>query len=408
MLALLLSLLATGLFATGPVHARPTPTPTPTPTEPLPIDIVVDPDDDVLGGPGLLVGEGLSRPPQIPATGWMLVDVDSGVVYAARNARAKLMPASTLKLLTALTMSPRLPDDNQEYTATPQTEAVDGTRVGLVAGSVYRVSDLLNGLLMSSGNDTAVALSDLGGGDGPTSTLMMAEAARLGATDTVAVNTSGLDGPGQVTSARDLALFGRAVLNDPRLAPIVARPVYDFPKAGMDFGPGREYYPIYNHNRMVGSYPGTLGLKTGFTQAARGSFVGAAERDGRRLQCTMLHSEGRESDYCIQLLDWAFGQAPPTSPVTTLGASVRASAPPVVVADTPAGVDPDSQAAADAESGQDGAEAIPAPAGSFADLPAWMGVVIVLVGFGLAAGLGAWLLGRSATRATDAADITDG
>lgn len=338
LVALLLSLCGPFLCTSAvlaPASARTPKTTPPPPTAPLPVPIVVHPDDDVLGRPGLQVADGLSRPPNVPASGWLLADVDSGAVLAADNARAQLYPASTLKLLTALALAPEFPDDNTEYTATPATQTVDGTRVGMVAGSVYRMSDLLHGLLMFSGNDTAVGLSDLVGGDGPASALMMAKAAELGASDTVVVNTSGLDGAGQVSSARDLALFGRAILDDPRLAPMVARPDYPFPDVGTDFSPARKTYPIHNHNKMVGTYPGTLGLKTGYTIAARGAFAGAAERNGRRLECTMLHSEGQESDHCIKLLDWAFGQPAPAAPLTTLDASAQASAPEPVITPAP-------------------------------------------------------------------------
>lgn len=398
---MLLCLALVGLIGLHPGSASaatPKPTPPP-PTAPLPIDLVVHPDSDVLGQPGLQVAPGLSQPPNVPATGWMLVDATSGDVLAANNARAQLMPASTLKLLTAVTVSPKFPDDNALYTASEAAVAVDGTRVGLVSGSVYRIGDLLHGLLMSSGNDTAVALSELMGGDGPASIAMMNHATRLGATDTVAGNTSGLDFPGQVTSARDLALIGQEVLDDPRLAPMVAQPGYQFPGAGTDFSPTRPYFPIYNHNKMVGVYPGTLGLKTGFTMAARGSFVGAAERDGRRLMCTILHSEGQESDFCQQLLDWAFSQPAPSTPVTTLAASVKASAPPAAEVTRPAtpetgtattdvGLNPSSQGR--------GA------------LPPWAMTALVLAGFAVAAAIASRALGRGADRAARDLPTEDG
>ncbi len=375
------------------------PAPSPPPTVPLPAAIVVHPDSDPLGKPGLQVAAGLSRPPAVPATGWMVVDLDSGDVLAAQDARAQLAPASTLKLLTALTLSPRMPNDDGLYTATPEAETVDGTRAGLVAGSVYRAKDLLHGLLMASGNDTAVLLGQTVGGDGPSSSLMLAEAARLGATDTDVGNTSGLDAPGQVTSARDLALFGRAVLADPRLAAIVATREYDFPKAGTDFGPGRQYFPIYSHNKMLGVYPGTLGVKNGFTKAARGSFVGAADHNGRRLMCTMLHAEGHVADTCAAMLDWAFAQPAPAAPVTTLQASVGASAPPAPVLAS-AGVVAGANAAG-ATSGttrQARQDAFTAAGDWHHGLPRWMTATLVLAGFVLAAVVGVWALGRSPGR----------
>jgi D-alanyl-D-alanine carboxypeptidase (penicillin-binding protein 5/6) len=391
----LAGLLMALLSGAGQAAAAPSPSPSPTPTEPLPIEIVVHPDSDVLGQPGVLVADGLPAPPKIAATGWTLVDVDSGAVLAAENARAQLLPASTLKLLTAVGLGPTLSNDDTLYTATPAAEAVDGTRVGLSVGSVYRQVDLFNALLMASGNDTAVALSEQVGGDEVASVLMNRKARELGAADTVAVNTSGLDAPGQVTSARDLALIGTAVLDDPRFAPIVARASYDFPDVGTDFGPERGYYPIYNHNKMIGVYPGTLGLKTGFTVAARGSFVGAAERDGRRLMCTILHSEGQESDHCMKLLDWAFAAAPPEHPVTTLTASAAASAAP----QTPTTSDAAGPAVDDGAAGSTGSTAAggassepgrPGQPGALSRLSGWLAglprwLLLALVGAGLVA-----------------------
>ncbi len=407
----LAGLLIAVLAGAGPAAAVPSPSPSPTPTEPLPIEIVVHPDSDVLGQPGVLVADGLSAPPKIAATGWTLVDVDTGAVLAAENARAQLMPASTLKLLTAVALGPTLSNDNTLYTATPAAEAVDGTRVGLSVGSVYRQVDLFNALLMASGNDSAVALSEQVGGDAVASVLMNRKARDLGAGDTVAVNTSGLDAPGQVTSARDLALIGTAVLDDPRFAPIVARASYDFPDVGTDFGPERGYYPIYNHNKMIGVYPGTLGLKTGYTVAARGSFVGAAERDGRRLMCTILHSEGQESDHCMHLLDWAFAAAPPERPVTTLKESAAASAPAPspTTSDAAAPVVGDGATDGSHPVAADGPQGAPQPvapgalarlSGWLAGLPRWM--LLAVVGVGLVAAVWAGLgMARVSVRGRD-------
>lgn len=328
-LALVLTLglaLGSGSVMTTAAAAAPSPTKTP-PTDPLPIEIVVKPDSDVLGRPGTLYPSAMPAPPKVAATAWLVVDVDSGAVIGAQNARAQLLPASTLKTLTAVALAPQLPETGL-YTATPWAAGIEGSKVGLRAGSVYSVKDLFVGLMLSSGNDTAIALSELVGGDAAAAALMNAKLRDLGATDSLAVNTSGLDAPGQVMSARDLALVNRALLDDPRLAGYVATKTYDFPGEGTDFSAARPRFQIVNHNKMLGVYPGTMGVKTGFTQAARGTFVGAADRDGRRLMCVVMHSEGLESDHCSRLLDWAYAHPRPAQPVATLDASVKASAPP--------------------------------------------------------------------------------
>lgn len=327
---LIATITALGLLI-GPAGAVAAPSPSPTkstPTEPLPVEIVVKPDSDVLGQPGLHVAEGMTTPPSpIPATAYLVADVDTGDVLVAQNARAQLLPASTLKVLTALALSPELPDAHV-YRASDAAANIEGSRVGLVSGSDYSVHDLFTGLMLSSGNDAAVALSELVGGDPAAAALMNEKAADLGATDTLAVNTSGLDGPGQLTSARDLALFGRAMLDDPRVSALATTKLYDFPGPGVQGTPARPTYQIVNHNKMLGTYPGATGGKTGFTQAARGTFIGSADRDGRRLECVIVHSEGLEYEHCQKLLDWAYSQPAPEHPVTTLDASVQASAPP--------------------------------------------------------------------------------
>lgn len=372
------------LPATGVAQAAPTPTPQ-MPTEPLPAPLVVADDGDVLTQRGILVAPGLTEPPKIPATGWMIVDLDSGAVLAARDARAQLAPASTLKMLTALTVMHGKPDLNAVYTASPATEAVDGTRVGLEAGSQYKVNDLLHGLLMASGNDTAVALSERGGGDAKFSPVMRSVAVSLGATDTRPVNTSGLDAVGQVSSARDLALFGQATLQNPTLAQMVVTQRYAFPGPGTGFDPKRPRWEIYNHNKMLGKYPGTLGVKNGFTQAARGSFVGAANRNGRTLECVVLHAEWRVSELCTKMLDWGFSQPAPATGVTTLADSVAASAP------------PKPSAAPSGSATRPGAAAQAAGASAHARQPSGWVVGGVLAGFVLAgtAALALWRTGRS-------------
>ena len=132
--------------------------------------------------------------------------------------------------------------------------------------------------------------------------------------------------------------------------------------------------------------------------AARGSFVGAAERDGRRLICTILHSEGQESDHCIKLLDWAFAAAPPQHPVTTLKASAAASEPPQTptTSDAAAPVVDDGAASGPTAAGEpEGAPAPVAPgalarlSGWLAELPRWL--LLAVVGAGLVAAVWAGL-----------------
>jgi len=272
-----------------------------------------------LAEPGLQTTSAATAPPPAPhATAWLVADLGTGQVLAACNAHVPLAPASSLKVLTALALAPRI-DASVQYTARDEDARVDGTRVGLVPGSLYTGDNLWHALLMSSANDAAVALGQLAGGVPAATQTMLRTAQALGAADTVPFNTSGLDLPGQVSSAYDLALFGRAALGVPRLATLMQTRSYAFPEAGTavpgargaDGKPARKTFQIQNHDRLLYNYPGALGVKNGWTSTTGGSFVAAAQRGGRRLVATVLAADPETWHMSAALLDWAFTATPP-------------------------------------------------------------------------------------------------
>jgi D-alanyl-D-alanine carboxypeptidase (penicillin-binding protein 5/6) len=270
-----------------------------------------------LSAPGLQLdlAAGAPRPPALRATAWLVADLDAGTVIASCNAHVALAPASTLKILTSLALAHRLSWATR-YVGQQADAATDGTRVGIVPGSSYTVRDLFHGLMLASGNDAATALATLSGGMPTTAALMNAEARRLGALDTLAVNDSGLDAPGQVSSVYDLALFGRAALDDPLISRLTGTKTYTFPGKG-DRSP-RMTFQIQNHNRLLFEYPGATGVKNGYTTAAGGSFVGSASRNGHHYLVAVLRAEGGTWHLTRQLLDWAFTAGPRTTPVGRL------------------------------------------------------------------------------------------
>jgi serine-type D-Ala-D-Ala carboxypeptidase (penicillin-binding protein 5/6) len=272
-----------------------------------------------LARPGLHVSvpAGVAAPPALRAAAWIVADLSTGDVLAACNAHVPLAPASTLKILTALALHGRI-DTNKTYVATDADARVDGTRVGLSPGSRYTVGDLWHGLLMGSGNDTANALASLAGGTEEAARLMTATAHSLGAGDTVVRNTSGLDAPGQVTSVYDLALFGRALLEDPTLAGLVRTKMYRFPAKGTTFGRTRKSYQIQNHDRLLYNYPGATGIKNGYTEAAGASFVGSATRNGHSYVVALLKTDVNSWKLSASLLDWAFATGGRAAPVGVL------------------------------------------------------------------------------------------
>ena len=237
-----------------------------------------------------------------------MADLDTGDVIAARDPHGRHRPASVVKVLTAMAAINELPL-NRMIEGSQEDANSEGTRVGVKPGGRYTVTDLLHGLLMYSGNDTARALAGAMGGMEPALGKINTLAAKLGGRDTRAATPSGLDGPGMSTSAYDMGLFYRYAFNNPVFSDIVRTRTYQFP----DVGGGA--YPVENDNKLLINYPGALGGKTGYTDDAGQTFVGAAERDGRRLVAVLLRGTRQPIapwEQAARLLDYGFATAPGT------------------------------------------------------------------------------------------------
>ncbi|PMR61685.1 D-alanyl-D-alanine carboxypeptidase [Verrucosispora sp. ts21] len=283
--------------------------PRPTPPPSVPEHRVVG--GDALATPGLVVPPQAPTPPKVTATSWVVADLDTGEVLGGCGPHEYATPASVQKLLLAATMLPRL-DPAEVVTVTREDLdiAPGSSAVGLLPDGRYRVKTLWLGLLLQSGNEAANALARLGGGpDGVAGGVraMNEQARRLGALQTHAVTPSGLDAPGQFTSAYDLALIARACFADPTFRSYVRTERTRIPAQK---ALGAKGFEIQNNNQLIYRYPGALGGKTGFTDYARHTYVGAAERDGRRLVVTLLGAEPqplRGWEQGAALLDWGFG-----------------------------------------------------------------------------------------------------
>lgn len=271
---------------------------------------------------------GAAEVPEIWAESWILADVDTGEVLAAKDAHLQRPPASTLKTLTAVTLLPRLPLD-QEYRATWKDSRAEGSRVGLVDGKSYTIESLFYGLFLRSGNDTAEALARANGGLALTIAQMNEMARQLQAYDTVAKSPSGLDRPGQVSSAYDLALIGRAGLRIPAFAEFARTKMYEFP------GRGNSSYPIYNQNRLLmGGYKGAIGVKTGFTTNAGRTLIAAATRKGRTLLFVGLGIHSASAEAAATALTWGFKNRDLLSPIGVLVEPIAATPSPEPTAST--------------------------------------------------------------------------
>ncbi len=247
--------------------------------------------------------------PDGPAQTWIVADLDSGRVLAAHDANVRHPPASTIKVLLALVALDELNLDSTVVADTVDTQ-VECSCVGVKPGRSYTARQLLDGLLLVSGNDAANTLARMLGGQQSAVAKMNAKAAALGAASTQATTPSGLDGPGGPgwSTAHDLAVIFRAAMANPVFAQITAAPSAQFPGDDGD-------RPIVNQDELLQRYLGAIGGKTGFTNAARKTFVGAAARDGRRLVIAMMYGLVHEGgptywDQAAALFDWGFAQGP--------------------------------------------------------------------------------------------------
>jgi len=330
--------------------------------------------DDTVGGERLgTTGTVVDAPdadplPKVSGDAWVLADLGTGEVLAAKDPHGRYRPASIMKVLTALTVLPKVsPDD--VYTAQWEDANAEGSRVGLVPDATYTVHNLFEALFLVSGNDAATALANAAGGVRSTVTAMNRTARDLGALDTTARNPSGLDAPGQLTSAYDMAVIARAALAREDVRAYAGTVKSQFPGKMPRSGKTRKTYEIYTQDRLLLNYPGAIGLKTGWTTKARGTFVGAATRNGRTLVATVLHSEGDAWRDSAALLTWGFRSAGDARPVGTLDA----------VADDSAAGSGDDQAVQGPQADDSTEDSATAGAGS-GGLPWWLQALVVVLG----------------------------
>jgi len=268
-----------------------------------------------LGKSGVVANlvEGVPPLPETEATSYLIADLTTGKVLAAKNAHLKLPPASTLKTLLALTLLPRL-NPKSSYRADLRDQNVIGNRVGLYPGQSYTISALWNATLLLSGNDAAIALAHAAGGFDKTVALMNQKARQLQALDTFARTPNGLDARGQVSSAYDLALIGRAAMQRKDFRTYATTQSYVFQHSGKK----NEPLKIDNQNKMLTTYPGTMGVKTGYTTQGKNTYIGAATRDGHTIIITLMHLTYGRDALATQLFDWGFAADGKVQPIGTL------------------------------------------------------------------------------------------
>ncbi len=282
----------------------------------------------VVGGP-LMAGGGVvveppahgTPPPSVPASAWVVANASSGQVLAAKDPHGEFGPASTLKVLTAITLIPRLNPDGM-VVASKFAASQQPNIAGLIAGHAYKISDLFQALLLISANDAAVALTEATGSFARGMALINAEARHLQAYDVDAKLPNGLPAAGQVVSAYDEALIARQALAIPSFMR------YDETLTSRFEVSPRHFETFVNQNYLLTKYKGGIGGKIGWTVNSEATYIGLARRNGVTLIVTILHCTPlQEITSAERLLNWAFAMNGKVRPVGMLVPPLPTQAP---------------------------------------------------------------------------------
>jgi D-alanyl-D-alanine carboxypeptidase len=243
-----------------------------------------------------------ARPiPDLTAERWIVFDADADVVLASWNADVQAPMASVTKVLTAMVVIDNV--DLDEVVIIPEfVTNIRGSVAGLVAGEEWTVGDLLIAMLVRSGNDAALTLGYHVGGESIDKFVVMmnAKARELGLENTHFANPNGLDNQEHYSSARDLL----AIIGESQKYPDIQR-ITRIRTVTMPETPDGETRTFTNTNKLLGAYPGTLGVKTGDTPWADKVLLGVTEQSGRTVYSVVMGSDDHFSD-TRELVDWAY------------------------------------------------------------------------------------------------------
>lgn len=226
----------------------------------------------------------------------ILIEAEGGEIIYEKNAYELLPMASTTKIMTAVVALEKC-DLDKHVTVTADAVGIEGSSLYLKEGDRYTMRDLLYGLMLQSANDAAVAIAvECAGSIEEFARMMNDKASELGLTNTHFMNPNGLDCDGHYTTAFDLARLTSYALKNADFSAIVSTRKYSF-----------EGKTVVNHNKLLSTYSGCCGVKTGFTKKSGRCLVSAAERDGVKLVCVTLCDGDDWRDH-TSLLDFGFTQ----------------------------------------------------------------------------------------------------
>lgn len=236
----------------------------------------------------------------VSARSAVLMCLNNGEVLYSHNPDEKLSMASTTKIMTSLiALESALP--SMEINVTDEMVAVEGTSMGLKVGDSVSLKELVYGMLLQSGNDAANTVAHvLGGTPEGFAVMMNARAKEIGMNNTNFVTASGLDSKEHYSTAYDMALLACECLENPEFKSICSDK-----SARLTYGNPPYARTLTNHNRLLWSYEGAIGVKTGFTKKSGRCLVSAAQRDGVTLVAVTLNAPNDWNDH-RQMLDYGF------------------------------------------------------------------------------------------------------
>lgn len=250
----------------------------------------------LLSLPGLSAAEEIGT----SALACVVIDEASGRILLSHNADAALPMASTTKVMTAL-LAIEHGDPDAPVTCSRNAFGVPGTSIYLAQGETLTLRQMLYGLMLASGNDAATAIAEhIGGTVEAFCSMMTARAAELGCTSTVFLTPHGLPQEGHYTSARDLARIAREAMRHDLFREIVGTQRATIPWEGRDYD-----RVLNNKNKLLATYEGATGIKTGYTKKAGRCLVFGAERDGMRIIGVVLNCSDWFNE-AARLMDAAF------------------------------------------------------------------------------------------------------
>ncbi len=263
----------------------------------------------VLVTTGTVMGDEL---PKVNATAAILVNAETGEVLYSKHSRDIMAPASTTKIMTAI-IAIENGNLDRKIRVSRAAAAKPGSSMYLKRGEVQTLRNLLYGLMLASGNDSATAIAEsIAGSESQFAGMMTRKAHKLGMNNTQYKNASGLPAAGHYTTAYDMSILARYCLKNSVFAQIVQTKV-----AAVSSSRSSARRTLTNHNKLLWQYPYTTGIKTGYTRRAGKCLVASANQNGTSLISIVLKSDSMYDD-SIQLFDFGFQKVAPVASTTNV------------------------------------------------------------------------------------------